>query len=147
MNGLNHIGQNSIYEWLFEQIGGIQIAPGNPGWQKFRIAPLLFEAINHAEATLDSPCGKIICRTEKKKDGSTQLNVTVPPNKTAEVVLTGWSVESITENGQPVTALHETETFGNSAGKAIRITIPAGVYVFHGKINKKDNLSKELESY
>lgn len=84
MNSLNHYAYGSIGDWMYRKIAGIsQLAPG---YKKIRIQPMLVRGIEEAEASFESPYGKIVsgyaCR-----DGKIRIRVEIPANTTAEIYL------------------------------------------------------------
>lgn len=134
MNGLNHIGQNSVYQWFFENLGGIQVLQEHPGWEKFRVSPLLFKSIEYSTTTLDSPRGKITCRLEKRADEIIQLQLTVPPNSTAKVEFNGWIPESLSTANNDINKIIKEKLLDSNS--LPNLEIPSGRYVFWGKLKK-----------
>ena len=93
MNSLNHYAYGAIGEWMYERIAGI--APLEPGYKTIRIAPVPKEPLTSAAASLNTPYGKVASSWEVKGN-EFHLQVVVPPNTTAKVVLPG-TPESIEE--------------------------------------------------
>lgn len=110
--------------WYIDGVAGIRRDPDVPGFRKFmiRIPKLTETQISAAKASFHSPAG-LIESSWKRKDGKTELNVTVPPNCTATV----WFPD---DNGKiaHVDARHVKET-GRKNGY-ILFEIPAGKYRF-----------------
>jgi alpha-L-rhamnosidase len=84
MNSFNHYSFGSCGEWMFDTMAGI--APLEPGYRRIRIAPLPGPGIDHVAASYDSIRGRIATEWRRQKDTLT-LQVTIPPNTTAEIQL------------------------------------------------------------
>ena len=86
MNSLNHYAFGAVGEYLFGMIGGIQ--PAAPGYKKITIAPAVCEGLTWANTRYDSIRGPII--SNWKRDGDQlSLDITIPANTTATVVVPG----------------------------------------------------------
>lgn len=80
----NHYAFGCIGEWLYREIGGLQIAEA--GYKKLRIAPAFDCGLTSAEVWEETPYGKAVVRW-KVMDNKVFLHVIIPSNTTAEVVL------------------------------------------------------------
>ena len=82
MNSFAHYSFGAICQWMFESVAGIN--SGGPGYNKIIIAPQPGGTLTHVKAHYDSIRGRIA--TEWTNEGGKfHLDVTVPPNTTAEV--------------------------------------------------------------
>ncbi|WP_146403779.1 glycoside hydrolase family 78 protein [Planctomycetes bacterium CA13] len=101
MNSFSHYAFGAVCEWMFRTLAGIE--SDGPGYKKIRIAPnppmpgsnALHTPIDWVKASYDSIRGEI-CSEWKLKDGHFQLNVTIPTNTTATVVLPTTKADSTT---------------------------------------------------
>jgi len=84
MNSLNHYAYGAIGEWMYERIAGI--APLEVGYKKIRIAPVVKAPLTSASGSLLTPYGKVVS-SWKIENNTFQLNITIPPNTTATVVI------------------------------------------------------------
>ena len=83
MNSFNHYSLGAVGQWLYEYVGGIR--PAKPGYEHVLIAPEP-GALDWARTSYRSVRGCI--SSEWEQDGDTfRLDVAVPPNVTATVVL------------------------------------------------------------
>jgi len=82
----NHYAFGCVGEWLYREIGGLKSLA--PGYKKFRIEPALDCGLNYANASLRTPYGKAAV-SWRIEDGKAELDVTVPPNTSAEVIVDG----------------------------------------------------------
>ncbi|KAJ4300796.1 hypothetical protein N0V90_002884 [Kalmusia sp. IMI 367209] len=86
MTSFNHYAFGSVADWIHQKIGGLAIA--EPGWKSVRVAPEPGGGITNAKASFLSPYGTV-STSWAVTDAGFQLEVTVPPNSKAEVVLPG----------------------------------------------------------
>jgi alpha-L-rhamnosidase len=89
-----------IASWFIKGLCGIQPDAGNTGYQSFIIRPIIVPEVDFAEASVESPYGKIVSRWERKNN-QTILSVTVPPNTSATIHIPSTNPKRITENGNP----------------------------------------------
>jgi alpha-L-rhamnosidase len=88
MNSFAHYSFGAVYQWMVENIGGIRAT--SPGYKTFNVAPHPDDKLTHAKVSYASPHGPIES-SWSVKDGKFSLDVTVPPNTTATVMLPGGS--------------------------------------------------------
>ena len=122
MNSLNHYAYGAIGEWMYERIAGI--APLEAGYKVIKIAPQVRQPLNSASASLDTSYGKVSSSWEVK-DGIFTLEVTIPPNTTAKVVMPG-TAESIEETNN----IKKISTENGST----KLEVQPGTYTFQSKI-------------
>ncbi len=98
---LGHSALGSVGDWMFQGIGGLVPDPASPGFKHFLIRPLPGGGLTHAELKYQSPQGEIASRWTLKGDRFT-LDVDVPVNATATIVLPTADAAGVTEGGRPV---------------------------------------------
>ncbi|MDR0686692.1 MAG: family 78 glycoside hydrolase catalytic domain [Dysgonamonadaceae bacterium] len=86
MNSMNHVAIGAVGQWLYRHILGIQLDPNSQGYRHFIIKPDPGENLRWARGNYHSINGNIEVNW-MKKDGKFELNVTVPANTTATVIL------------------------------------------------------------
>jgi alpha-L-rhamnosidase len=96
MNSFNHYAYGAIGRWMYERIAGIK--PVKEGYKKIEIAPIPGGPLTSAAATYNSPYGKV-SSSWKLVDKEFNLDIIVPPNTTAQVLVPGNTQESIKVNG------------------------------------------------
>lgn len=84
MNSLNHYAYGSIGDWMYEKLAGIN--PVSPGYKEILIKPILIKGITSVDASFDSVYG-VIRSAWSCKEGKITVDVTIPANTTAEVIL------------------------------------------------------------
>jgi alpha-L-rhamnosidase len=99
MNSFNHYSLGSCGEYLFGGVNGIR--PASPGFGKILIQPVIRDGLTWAKASFDSIHG-VIATAWKREHGLLSLEVSVPANTTATVLLPAKSLAGLTEGGQPV---------------------------------------------
>ncbi|MFJ2235050.1 glycoside hydrolase family 78 protein [Streptomyces sp. NPDC087859] len=92
MTSFNHYALGSVADWLHRTVAGL--APAEPGYRRLRVAPRPGGGLTHARAKLRTPYGYAevswsLAGTELTVD------VLVPPNTTAEVVLPDGGGDSV----------------------------------------------------
>jgi alpha-L-rhamnosidase len=127
MNSFNHFALGSVGEWLYGHVGGIAAAA--PGYARVRIAPLPGAGIDHAHAWHDTVRGRVDVRWSVTGREVT-LDVEVPANVTAEVVVPGLAV---TEGGVPAAdAPGITDVVED--GASTRLVTGSGRYEFRAAV-------------
>ena len=101
MNSFNHYAYGSIAEWMYRYAAGINPVEGAPGFKKARIAPLPNDQLGYARASVRTPYG-MLASGWKYEDGLLTVEVEVPFNAEAEIVLPYAEGAAVTENGAPV---------------------------------------------
>jgi len=102
----NHYAYGAIGQWMYERIAGI--SPMKPGYKKIRIAPLPGGPLTSAKGEYDSPYGKIKSQWELQ-DNEFNLNVTIPPNTTAQVVIPVMENKHIVVDDENITGRKDIE--------------------------------------
>ncbi|WP_044202093.1 alpha-L-rhamnosidase [Echinicola pacifica] len=131
MNSLNHYAYGAIGEWMYERIAGIQLAA--PGYKSIRIAPMPHEKLSAAAATLDTPYGKVASSWEHK-GSAFHLEITVPPNTSAMVILPANTGKPLTVDGRALEENPEVKLV-NTEKQAFTLRVPAGTYRFQSSLN------------
>ncbi len=94
MNSFNHYAYGAIGDWMYQHISGIQIA--EKGFKKIRIEPLPGGGITSAKAAYESPYGPIVSEWAIENN-KTKLNIKIPANASANVVLPNISADKLRE--------------------------------------------------
>jgi alpha-L-rhamnosidase len=98
MNSFNHYAYGSGVEWLYTTVLGIDAA--EPGFTRIRIAPRPGAPLAWARGHYDSLHGRI-ASDWRVEAGRLTLDVTVPPNTTAEIHVPAKGAGEVTEGGRP----------------------------------------------
>lgn len=101
MNSFNHYAYGAVGDWLYRNVAGIQTVEEAPGYKRIVIAPQPGGGLTWAEGSIETLYGKVRSAWKLTEGGLMQLEVTVPPNTTAEIRLPGTaSVNVVTEAGK-----------------------------------------------
>jgi alpha-L-rhamnosidase len=85
-NSWNHFMMGQIEEWFFKSILGIVADLEQPGFKHFYIQPSLFGDMTYAKGSFESLYGEIVVDW-KRSETDFQIDVTVPVNSTATLIL------------------------------------------------------------
>lgn len=83
-HSLNHYGKGAVMSFLHGYVGGLRLI--EPGWRRFRVAPMAHDSIEWAETHHVCPFGVIGLRWERQGEEFV-LDLDVPAGTTAEVVM------------------------------------------------------------
>jgi alpha-L-rhamnosidase len=130
MNSFAHYSFGAVYQWMVENLAGIQSA--QPAYGELVIAPVLDEKLDWTRVAYRSVRGLIVSEWKRNKT-ALDLNITVPANTTATVAVPGASPEFITESGRPL-AQAKAVTFVRSEGQNVWVRVGSGNYSFRSKL-------------
>lgn len=127
MNDLNHAGLVGVGGWLYGNIVGLRPDPAQPGYRHFFVHPSMQPGPEWVRASVDTVRGEIVCGW-KREEGRGTVEVAVPPNTTATVVLPAAEPDEICESGNALAeqGLAATKVSNRDA----RIDLPSGNYRF-----------------
>jgi alpha-L-rhamnosidase len=126
MNSRNHFALGCIGEWVWNNLAGINISDEQPGFKEVVIRPRPVGDLTWAKADYETNYGLLKVDWEKS-DGVFTLNLTVPPNSSAKVVLPDAENKVVKEGGVELgTALVD----GIELDEQGKIKAAAGTYVF-----------------
>jgi alpha-L-rhamnosidase len=129
MNSFAHYSFGAVYQWMVENIGGIQSE--GPAYKHIIIAPQTDDKLTFADVTYDSIHGPI--ETHWKKTGrGLRLKVIIPANTTATVSLPAADEAAVTESGRKVERAPGVKFLGKN-GKSVVFEVASGAYNFKTK--------------
>ncbi|MNO39137.1 Bacterial alpha-L-rhamnosidase [compost metagenome] len=127
MNSYNHYAYGAIGDWLYRTAAGIELL--EPGYKKIRIQPQIGKHLTWVDASLESVHGPIKVFWKKQNDTSVEMQVLIPSNTMAEIIIPTMEPNRILESGAPleqVISLYSVEQ--TSEGQ--RLIIGSGNYQF-----------------
>jgi alpha-L-rhamnosidase len=134
MNSFNHWAFGAVGEWKWRHIAGLNPDETRPGWKHFSIAPQPGGGVTWARGRYDSIRGPI-SSAWRIENGSFRLEVEIPANTTATVVLPADPQALITEGGQLLPANQHLSLVERTADRAA-IAAQSGRYVFEVNPNR-----------
>ncbi len=97
MNSFNHYAYGAIGDWMYRVSAGIETM--GAGYKHIIIQPHPTTRLAYSKASFESPYGTIASGWEIK-DGKVIINVKIPANTTATIILPATNPEKVTENGK-----------------------------------------------
>jgi len=129
MNSFNHYSYGAVGDWMYRRIAGLDKQPEQPAYQRIRIEPLFgTRQLTHARAAHESMYGRIESGW-KMEEGRMMVQVTVPVNTTADILLHGAQMEQLSESGRSVHEMDGVITV-DTEDDAVHITVGSGQYTF-----------------
>jgi alpha-L-rhamnosidase len=101
MNSFNHYAIGAVGEWMVRTILGINPDERFPAYKQFHLRPLPGGGLSYAKGSYDSIRGRIA--VDWKIDGEKLLvDVTIPANTTAVLMLPAAGPDAVREGGRPI---------------------------------------------
>ncbi|GAA0830988.1 alpha-L-rhamnosidase [Bifidobacterium pullorum subsp. gallinarum] len=130
MNSFNHYAYGAIGDWLYRTVAGIQTVEEAPGYKRIVIAPVPGEGLTWAAGTIDTMYGRVRSYWRLGNAGDFRLEITIPPNTTAEIRLPGIFDGTRVTEGDGTPLLEAKGIHSTSDGKA-GVVIQAGSGHYH----------------
>ena len=118
----------SVGHWFYAGLAGIRPDLSVPGFKRILIKPAIVSGLEWVECFYQSPFGKIVCNW-RKQGGKLVMDVIIPPNTTARVVVPGRSKPDIMESGRPLPSEAPVKCIEESV-QATTWSVPSGHFVF-----------------
>jgi alpha-L-rhamnosidase len=126
----------SVSEWFYKGLVGIRPADDAVGFDHVAIAPYPFVETTHgvdwAKGSYRSVRGTIKCEWRRQGNGF-ELEVTVPPNVRATVIMPTSDPASVTEQGTPVAKAKGVNSARPVAG-GLSLEVGSGSYEFASRV-------------
>jgi len=115
-NSLNHPMHSGFAAYFYESLGGIKSSESNPGYKMFVVNPEFPSEISSITVSVPTPYGAI--KNEwKSSNGLLSMNLDVPFNTKAKVIVASSELESLEINGKSLEDFkkkHELEIIENA---------------------------------
>ena len=129
----NHVMMvGDLVIWLYEDVAGIRTDPEKRGFKHIQIKPLPVGDLTWVKASFDSIHGRI-ASSWKRENGRYSLEVTIPPNTTAEVFVLAKDAASVTESGKPAAQAKGVKFQRIQDGAAV-YAVGSGTYRFESEL-------------
>ena len=120
MNSFNHYAFGAVGDWMYRYLAGLE--PVEPGYRRTLLRPRPGGGFTSARASHQSLYGVHECGWQLQ-DGALHVDVRVPANTSATVVLPVASADGVRVNGQPPSS-------PTLADDTVRIDVPPGRHSF-----------------
>ena len=127
MNSFNHYAYGAIGDWMYRVMAGIDTDEAAPGYKHILIQPRPGGGFTEVKASHETPYGKV-ASAWTRKDGTFDLRVEVPANTHATVRLPTAQIGTVTEGGQPLTAVKGVSA--KQDGDTVVVDVGSGAYRF-----------------
>ncbi|MFN0176430.1 MAG: family 78 glycoside hydrolase catalytic domain [Saprospiraceae bacterium] len=128
MNSFNHYAYGAIGDWMYRVMAGLDTETDAPGYKAIRIQPRPGGGFTEASATLQTLYGQASSRWQQN-DKTLTLNVDIPANTTATIMVPAADVSSITESGMSLASLPDIKISGTENGYVV-LKVGSGNYFF-----------------
>lgn len=95
MNSYNHYAYGSVFNWMFNNISGIQIV--KPGYKEILIKPLPDKRVGYVNCEFESKYGKIKSNWKYIDDNRVEFNVEVPAGIKSTIIFPDGKVMTLNE--------------------------------------------------
>ncbi len=141
MNSLNHYSYGTVVQFMYEYIGGIR--PACPGFKKAIIAPEPSIKFRYFNSSINTAAGRYVSNWKIAEDGLLTLNIEIPFNGKAEVILPRFSTNQLKVTGLSNADIDETGKVELGAGNYEISYMPAEDF---RKIYSVNTRLQELEA-
>jgi alpha-L-rhamnosidase len=128
MNSFNHYSYGAVGDWIYKTVAGLNTDEAVVGYKKIIIAPHPGGKLSMVNAELQTNYGFTNAKWELS-NGMFKLDITIPPNTTAKVILPKAAQASITE-GRKLINMVSSITQINQIGKDVQLNVGSGRYLF-----------------
>lgn len=126
MNSFNHYAYGAIGDWVYRTVTGLKEI--SPGYKEFMIAPKPGGKLTQASAELDTVYG-LAKSSWSIEDGVLKVDVIVPSNTNARVILPQAASKKITERSIDVNKVKVIKDIA-TVGSDVTLTLGSGTYHF-----------------
>src|SRR5438132_1200667 len=126
MNSFNHYAFGAVGDWMYRNIGGIDVDSAGPGYRRSRIAPRPGAGLTSASASLETGYGAL--SSAWRLDGKRfVLAVTIPANPAGGVTLWDARLDQVREGSPPINASAGVRG-ARQRGKDVVVELGSGRY-------------------
>ncbi|MBP1965470.1 alpha-L-rhamnosidase [Paenibacillus aceris] len=130
MNSFNHYAYGAIGDWMYRKIAGLDMDVSVPAFKKIHIEPLFgLNSLSYAKAAHTSLYGRIESGWQVDK-GDIRVQLRVPANTSAQVILTGAAIGAIKEGEIELDTTLPGVLAISEVDQGVRILVGSGDYSF-----------------
>ncbi len=135
LNGLSHVGQNSVFEWIVSTVAGLTPDLGNPGYRHFFVRPQPPSNDFSTNWSYQSVSGPIHSKYFTK-EGLFHLSLSVPPNTRATVTIPAGKGGAVLEGGQPLEKVAGVKLVPTDDKNSVTCEVGSGEYNFQANLGQ-----------
>ena len=124
----NHLMLGHIMEWFYGGLGGIGQTEKSVAYKEIKIEPQIVGDIKSAKTSFESPYGTIFSKWENSEE-SFNLEIEIPVNTNAQIVIPAKNRENISESGNKISSTNSISVSKELNGKVV-IEVGSGKYFF-----------------
>ncbi|WP_170110621.1 family 78 glycoside hydrolase catalytic domain [Flavilitoribacter nigricans] len=124
----NHLMLGHIMEWFYNGLAGIGQAADGVAYKEIVIQPQMLSEIGYTEGSFETPYGSVRSAWNRT-DSRIELEVNIPVNTTATVVLPATELSKLTVDHLPLSA-SGIRFEEDASGEHIRVFVGSGEYGF-----------------
>jgi hypothetical protein len=124
----NHLMLGHLMEWFYSGLGGIDQEENSVGYKKIIIKPEMVGDITFSKTSYQSPYGEIRCDWDKKED-LIRINIEIPVNTTAKVLIPVKPESIVAENRIEVSKVKDIKVLSEKDGWML-CQVGSGTYTF-----------------
>jgi alpha-L-rhamnosidase len=129
MNSFNHYVYGAIGDWMYRKIAGLDMDASTPDFKQIHIEHMFgMNKLSYAKTAHLSMYGRFESGWREQGD-QIEVNVLVPGNTTAQVVLLGANMKSLSEGGKELGASIGIQS-ASDYEQGVRVRIGSGAYTF-----------------
>ena len=123
-----------IVEWFYHDLAGLGCDPDGPGWRKIIIRPNPVRNLDWVRASYNSVHGRVETAWEKVGN-ELRLNIRIPANATATVIVPAKSVASVSESGHGLDGAQGVRVLRSKMGCVV-LAVESGTYRFVARTDR-----------
>lgn len=130
MNSFNHYAYGAIGDWLYRKVVGINLDESYPAYKRSIIQPIPGEGLTYARGSLETMYGTIESSWKISDNNRMEVQVTIPPNTEAEIILPNSKGKTIHAGNIPLKeVIGIIEKSSTDEGHA-KVRVGSGEYKF-----------------
>lgn len=121
--------------WFYFGVAGIGQTDESVAFRHLLISPQLTELIDTQRTEFDSPNGKVVVAWNHQKGGNLHVEIDIPVNTKADIMLPVSAQEAVWESDKPVTENEDISLLSRQPGK-LGLQVASGRYLFDIRRNR-----------
>lgn len=135
MNSYNHYAYGAIGEWMYRMVAGLDFDDSATAFKRIKIHPhITGNEFDYVKTTYESMYGKI-SSSWQLTGKNIEINIEIPANASATVILPNASLASVTESNLHLELVEGVQSFIQD-GENVVLTVGSGKYSFTYKNTK-----------